>query len=75
MAGYHPPTPLEPTVSDESKEKRRHEEHHPHHHNPHKHDHSPPVEGSGWPHPAWFYVLGAILILGVVLTWTLAFAD
>ena len=58
-------------MSDESKAKRDHEEKHPHHHNPHKHpqhkdDDSPAV------HPAWYIVLGGVLIIIIVLSWMMA---
>jgi hypothetical protein len=55
-------------MSDESKDKRRHEQHHPHH--PHKHEHSKPGEASSI-HPGWLLVFGAILIIVIVLGWTM----
>ena len=58
-------------MSDESKEKRQHEEHHPHHANPHKHDHHKSSEDATTIHPAWLLVLGAILIIIIVLSWTM----
>lgn len=55
-------------MSDESKEKRHHEEHHAHHPHPHKHPHkSDESEGI---HPAWYIVVGAVLIFVIVLSWT-----
>jgi len=63
--------PLEPIMSDESKEKRHHEQHHPHHHDPHKHEHSQPVERTGI-HPGWFLGIGGVLLILVVLAWILS---
>ncbi len=58
-------------MSEEDKEKQHHEQHHPHHHNPHHHEHSPPIERTGI-HVGWFYGIGGVLILLVILAWTLA---
>jgi hypothetical protein len=55
-------------MSDETKEKRRHEEHHAHH--PHKHDHHA-QDSERSIHFGWFLVFGTILIALVVLGWTM----
>jgi len=56
------------TMSDETKEKRKHEEHHPHH--THKHEHHG-HDDEGGIHPGWFFVIGAILLAIIVIGWTM----
>jgi hypothetical protein len=58
------------TMSDESKEKREHEHHHPHHHHPHKHPHHKEDEAAI--HPAWYIVLGGVLIIVIIVSWMYA---
>lgn len=52
-----------------------HHEHHDHQHghdHDHHHEHHQPGMGGRLPiHPAWFYGLGFVLVLLVVLVWTL----
>ena len=46
--------------------------HHDHEHGDHHHHGDHPTTGSRLPiHPAWFYGIGFVLVMLVVLVWTL----
>jgi hypothetical protein len=55
----------------------RHEQHHQHHQKEreekkkHEKEHERELEKRAYPHPAWFFVLGVVLVGVAILIWTM----